>query len=302
MKARILLVDDEIDFLDVIGEFLEDEGYEVVPAASGTAALRVLASDHFDLLLSDINMPGMKGFELLAEAAVRYPRLKRALITAYDVRDYLNMARDYDIGNIITKTTPFNFDELGLLVRNILTGEVFGLERYVRGEVHTTSIRRADQIEDTIAEVMDHIDEEYHKRKFRLALGEIVINAFFYGARDERGDRKSTWRFDGELSPDEEIRVYRARDEEKVGVAVRDRKGRLSKKEVLYWLERNTTKRPDGLAEGIMDDHGKGLYITRETIDRFIINIEPGRCTEVVMLNYREGLYDGHQPLWIHEV
>jgi hypothetical protein len=187
-------------------------------------------------------------------------------------------------------------------VRNILTGEVFGLERYVRGEVHTTSIRRADQIEDTIAEVMDHIDEEYHKRKFRLALGEIVINAFFYGARDERGDRKSTWRFDGELSPDEEIRVYRARDEEKVGVAVRDRKGRLSKKEVLYWLERNTTKRPDGLAEGIMDDHGKGLYITRETIDRFIINIEPGRCTEVVMLNYREGLYDGHQPLWIHEV
>lgn len=302
MKTRILLVDDEIDFLDVIGEFLEDEGHEVVTATSGDAALGLLAESDFDLLLSDINMPGMKGFELLAEAGARFPDLRRALITAYDVRDYMNMARDYDIGNIITKTTPFNFEELGLLVHNILTGEVFGLERYVEGEVRMRSIRRAEQIEDTIAHVMDQIGEEYHKRKFRLALGEVVINAFFYGAREERGDQKSTWRFDGELAPEEEIQVLWARDGEKVGVAVCDQKGRLTKKEVLYWLERNTTKRPDGLAEGIMDDHGKGLYITRETIDRFIINIDRGRRTEVVMLNYREGLYDGHQPLWIHEV
>ncbi|MBD3317687.1 MAG: response regulator [Chitinivibrionales bacterium] len=302
MKARILLVDDEIDFLDVVGEFLEDEGYEVMPATSGDAALTILARDDFDLLLSDINMPGMKGFELLAEAGDRYPNLKRALITAYDVRDYMNMARDYDIGNIITKTTPFNFEELGLLVHNILTGDVFGLEHYVRGEIQTKYIDRVDRIESTIDYVIDQIADDYHKRKFRLALGEIVINAFFYGARRERGDQKHTWCLEGELAPDEHIMVSWARDPEKLGVAVRDQKGRLTKKEVLYWLERNTTKRPDGLAKGILDEHGKGLYITREAIDRFIVNIESGRRTEVVILNYRKGLYDGHQPLWIHEV
>jgi CheY-like chemotaxis protein len=68
MAKRILLVDDEVDFLDVVGEFLEDEGYEVTTAGNGLDALATLETETFDLLLSDINMPGMKGFELLKEA------------------------------------------------------------------------------------------------------------------------------------------------------------------------------------------------------------------------------------------
>jgi hypothetical protein len=81
-----------------------------------------------------------------------------------------------------------------------------------------------------------------------------------------------------------------------------DQKGLLSKKDVLFWFERNTTKGDDGLSVGILDDHGKGLFITRESIDRFIVNIKRKSKTEIVMLNYKEGLYDGYRPLWIQEI
>jgi CheY-like chemotaxis protein len=303
MSKRILLVDDEPDFLDVVGEFLGDEGYEVVTAQNGGEALETLAKElPFDLLLSDINMPGMKGFELLSEAGHRYPAMRRALITAYDVRDYLSMAKKHDIGNIITKTTPFNFNEIRILVRNIMTGDIFGLERYIGAPVTRREIRRADEIETIVMEIADSMDEPDHKRKFRQALGEIVVNAFFYGARDERGDMKDTWQFDGELAKDKEIVVCWGNDREKSGVSVTDRKGKLTKKEILYWLERNTTKGADGLSLGLMDEHGKGLYIARETIDRFIVNVQRSVRTEVVMVNYKRGLYDGHRPLWIQEL
>jgi hypothetical protein len=141
-----------------------------------------------------------------------------------------------------------------------------------------------------------------HQRKFRQALNEIIINAVYYGAKQERGDRKDAWPIDVELASDEIVTVSWGADDEKIGVSVMDQKGLLKKKDVLFWLERNTTKGDDGLSKGLLDDHGKGMFITRESIDRFIVNIKPGNKTEIVMLNYKEGLYDGYRPLWIQEI
>jgi CheY-like chemotaxis protein len=301
MNEKILLVDDEVDFLDVLSEFLMDEGYRITVARDGSEALEKMAQEKFDLLLSDINMPGMKGFELIKEAARLYPNMKSALITAYDVRDYLFMAKHYGIGNIITKTTPFNFEEVRLLVKNILTEDVFGLDHYMHGEIHSAKIRSTNEIEGTIQRIIAEMPDMRHKRKFRQVLNEIIINAVYYGAKQERGDRKDEWPLVVELSPSEEILIQWGTDEEKAGVAVRDQKGILTKEEVLYWLERNTTKGENGISVGLLDEHGKGLFISRETIDRFIMNVKKGKKTEIVMLNYHEGLYDGYRPLWIQE-
>jgi CheY-like chemotaxis protein len=301
MHERLLIVDDEEDLLDILDEFLTGKNYMVECARTGAESLELLKAKSFDLVLSDINMPGMKGFELIDKITQQYPTVKTALITAYDVRDYLQIAKNYNVGNIIAKTTPFNFDEVDLLIRNILTENVFGLEGYLSAPVRTCSIRHSADIEKTIEEIIGDMPEPRQKRKFRQALGEIVINAVYYGAKSERGDRKAEWNFDVSLAPDEEVRIEWGIDEEKAGVAVRDQKGRLTKKQVLYWLERNSTKGQDGLSIGLFDEHGKGLYITRETIDRFIVNIKRHAMTEIVMMIYREGLYDGFRPLWIHE-
>ena len=302
MNEKILLVDDEMDFLEVLSEFLSDEGYRTCRARNAQEAIEVMEGQVFDLLLSDINMPGMKGFELIRESRRKYPKLKSALITAYDVRDYINMAKNYDIGNIITKTTPFNFDEVRLLVRNIITEDIFGLGHYVKGEIHTATISSSSEIEDVIHMVIGAMPTVHHQRKFRQALNEIVINAVYYGANQERGDRKDNWPVDVELARNEVVTVCWGADDEKIGVAVMDQKGLLKKRDVLFWLERNTTKGDDGLSLGLLDDHGKGLFITRESIDRFIVNVKRDRKTEIIMLNYREGLYDGYRPLWIQEL
>jgi CheY-like chemotaxis protein len=302
MNEKILLVDDEVDFLDVLSEFLRDEGYAASTARNAQEALELLQKETFRLLLSDINMPGMKGFELIKKVKQLYPTLKSALITAYDVRDYIHMAKNFDIGNIITKTTPFNFEEVRLLVRNIITEDIFGLEHYVKSPIQSMKIKSSNEIEQVIQKIINIMPGSRHKRKFRQALNEIIINAVYYGAKQERGDRKELWPIDVKLAPDEEVLVSWGIDDEKVGVSVIDQKGLLAKKDVLFWLERNTTKGEDGLSVGLLDDHGKGLFITRESIDRFIVNIKPGTATEIVMLNYKEGLYDGYRPLWIQEL
>lgn len=62
---RILVVDDEVDTLGLIGLTLETAGYEVETTVSGTEALRLLKQEHFDLALMDIMMPDMSGFDVI---------------------------------------------------------------------------------------------------------------------------------------------------------------------------------------------------------------------------------------------
>ncbi len=64
MSAKILVVDDEPDVLRLIAATLEHNGYDVVTADSGPKALRVLENSLFDLVILDVMMPGMSGFEV----------------------------------------------------------------------------------------------------------------------------------------------------------------------------------------------------------------------------------------------
>jgi two-component system CheB/CheR fusion protein len=63
---RILLVDDAVESLQAFQSLLEMEGAQVWPQTNGAAALEVAAHQQFDLILSDIGMPGMDGYELIA--------------------------------------------------------------------------------------------------------------------------------------------------------------------------------------------------------------------------------------------
>ncbi len=301
-NGTILLVDDEPDFLEILGGFLEDEGFSTLRAHNAREALNILEYASIDLVLSDINMPGMKGYELLHEVEKKYPSVKRILITAYDIRDYFTIAQRYEIGNIFPKSTPFKFPELLFLLNSVISGRIFGLEHYLQTSIRSAGIRTAGDIEKVINCATNSFQSPEHRRKFRQVLGEIVINAFFYGARNELGDRKGMWHRKVTLSPDEEIQVFWGTDREKSGVAVRDQKGRLRRNEVLYRLGRNVRRGPDDIPPGINDTHGKGLYIAHEAIDRLIINVHRNKMTEVIMLEYNEKEAAGSRPLWIYEL
>lgn len=65
MSKRILVIEDEYDIRDVIASYLRVEGYDVTEAENGLKALSLFNEESFDLVISDIMMPGIDGFEVL---------------------------------------------------------------------------------------------------------------------------------------------------------------------------------------------------------------------------------------------
>jgi len=81
MKKSILIVDDEPDVLEAVSTLVRHEGYDVMLANSGERAIEILARRSFDLIMTDLSMPGITGWQLLEAAKKQYesPRVFRRL-------------------------------------------------------------------------------------------------------------------------------------------------------------------------------------------------------------------------------
>jgi len=117
MSVSILVVDDEPDVVDLFKRRFRKElrrgDYVMYFAESGEEALTQLTSGiqpEVMLILSDINMPGMNGFDLLKEAKTMWPDLPVAMITAYGDDDSRRQAMEAGATDFLTK--PVDFDEL----------------------------------------------------------------------------------------------------------------------------------------------------------------------------------------------
>ncbi|HVK99129.1 MAG TPA: sigma-54 dependent transcriptional regulator [Dongiaceae bacterium] len=82
-KANILVVEDDADLRDVIADTLMQAGHPVAQADSAEAALEFLGAQPCDLVISDVNMPGMDGYQLLRRIATEWPQLPVLIMTAY---------------------------------------------------------------------------------------------------------------------------------------------------------------------------------------------------------------------------
>src|SRR5438309_4843865 len=126
MSASILVVDDEPDVADLFRQRFRREvrqgDYVMHFAMSGEQALERLAGEIQPTLvavLSDINMPGMDGLQLLAEIKRRFPDLTVMMVTAYGDNERRKRAAEYGAAEFITK--PVDFDRLRTQLRNLPT-------------------------------------------------------------------------------------------------------------------------------------------------------------------------------------
>jgi CheY-like chemotaxis protein len=85
-SRRILLVDDQRSVREAIGFLLRLDGYAVIEAMDGALALDMFLHEHFDLVITDLEMPNMKGTELAARIKQVSPRQPIVMITAYAER------------------------------------------------------------------------------------------------------------------------------------------------------------------------------------------------------------------------
>ena len=90
----VALVDDEEALRSVVAERLTDEGYQVTQAADGESALKALDGFAFDVIVSDLRLPGVGGHEVIEAALQRYPSVVAIVVTGYGtVKDAVDMIK-----------------------------------------------------------------------------------------------------------------------------------------------------------------------------------------------------------------
>ena len=117
---RILLVDDDAYVRSGTEEILLRKGYEVDTAGSGPAALQALEEAEYDLMLSDIKMPGMSGLELLDKVVPQWPELTVVLMTAYGAIDDAVRAMRNGAYNYVLKGDGSAPEEMEIVVEQAL--------------------------------------------------------------------------------------------------------------------------------------------------------------------------------------
>lgn len=120
MKAKtILVVDDKIENRELISFHLIQNGYQVIKAESGHAALDAIRIENPDLVLLDIKMPGMDGIETLKKIKTMAPSIPVAMVTAVWDENEAKKAMEAGAFEYITKPIDFEYLKLAILTKII---------------------------------------------------------------------------------------------------------------------------------------------------------------------------------------
>lgn len=306
-KYTLLVVDDD----DVIREGLVGylENYHEAPyeleidsSPQPLDAREKLKEKTYDLVISDINMPEEDGFSFLTHVREAFPETKTALITAYKVEEYIRNAKKTGAFNIIAKTAPFNFDELSNVVNNLLNpASAFGLKTYMQENVDLTEIeiKSSDDIMKAFHELMEFLNQNQVENLNDLltAVIEAATNAVYHVAKLPDGTLKyEKGQHIESLEADERVYLYYGKDEDRIGIGIVDQGGRITADEVIFWLDRNIS------GKNLMDTHGRGVYLIHRLVDRLLVNIAPGKRTEIIMLNYFTPDFRSNKPVYINQL
>ncbi|MDX2243378.1 MAG: response regulator transcription factor [Leptolyngbyaceae cyanobacterium bins.302] len=120
MPLTILVVDDDLGTRLAISDFLEATGYSVVVAENGMEGLKRLEECQPHLIVTDVTMPQMDGYELIRQVRLR-PALRLLPVVFLTARtETQERIRGYQLGCDVYLPKPFELQELGVIVRNLL--------------------------------------------------------------------------------------------------------------------------------------------------------------------------------------
>lgn len=122
MHRKILFVDDEIHILKSLTRVFIDTDYQIFTANSGANALSILREQEVDLIVSDMRMPNMDGYELLYKVKIEYPDIQRVILSGYADEKLIYKALQQNIAKYhISK--PWENDKLIKLMDQIFETE-----------------------------------------------------------------------------------------------------------------------------------------------------------------------------------
>ncbi len=113
-KATILVVDDDGSIRDTLQGVLENCGYNVDVAEDGYTAIKMVKNAHFDILLVDVIMPGINGFQTVDEIKKTFPEIKAIMMSGENMDDFVDNINPQ--GEIVHIVKPFDLAELLQLI------------------------------------------------------------------------------------------------------------------------------------------------------------------------------------------
>jgi DNA-binding NtrC family response regulator len=107
IPTRVLIVDDEKDFVEMLSLRLEEIGERVTPAYSGEECLQILEKDNIDVVILDILMPGMDGITTLREIKNRFPLIEVIMLTGHGTTESAVEGMKLGAFDYLLKPAPF---------------------------------------------------------------------------------------------------------------------------------------------------------------------------------------------------
>ena len=181
-QIRILVVDDEPKICHLIEELLKLEGYQVDVSFSGIEALQMLKMYNYQMLLTDLKMPGIDGLELISKAKKSCPEIRTIMVTGYATVDTAVQSLRHGIDDYITK--PFNIFELKKAVKQTLHTRQVAMENVrllkdLRKANHELGLHKqglAEKVE-IAGEQLTKANKELVKRVSELAMVNEISKA-----------------------------------------------------------------------------------------------------------------------------
>jgi DNA-binding NtrC family response regulator len=141
MSAKVLLVDDEKEFLDILGERMKLRGMEVKTSSSALAALDVLEKESFDVIILDLMMPEMDGLEALKRIKKNRPELQVILLTGHGSIEKGVEAMRLGAMDFVEK--PADLETLSAKIEKARARKMILVERKVEEEIRNILIRKS---------------------------------------------------------------------------------------------------------------------------------------------------------------
>ncbi len=234
MEKRVLIADIS-EYRNTIGKTYLSHGFEVDFCDSAFDAISKLRAYDYDLVVSEIELPGDNAFELYEYINENYPNIPTIMVTDKNIDSFFDRIFTQGIGNVLRK--PVDKSELLTLSMKLITGkEIFGIKNYLNNpiDIKKIKINSSSQIKQAVEMIVEQIDawgfDIVGKSTLTLLLNEMAINAVYhsYGFTDEKLKRIPVT-----LPENSFVDLFFGRAEESYAIAITDYNGNLTRERVL---------------------------------------------------------------------
>ena len=293
MKKKILIADIS-EYRKILGNIYSAYNFEVTFCDSAFDAISKLKAYDFDLVVSEVELPGDNAFDLYDYINENYPAMPTIMVTDKNIDTFFSRVFSQGIGNVLHK--PVNESELITLSVKLITGTgIFGLKNYLNNasDIKKIRIKNSDQIKKAVELIINQVSQwgfTISKRStLTLLLNEMAINAVYHSHGFTAEKLK---RIPVTLPEDSFVDLFFCRADDTYAISITDYNGKLTKERILESI--NDVIKQNMLLEksfetgedisDLISESGRGIDLVRKLSGEYYFIIKKDFRTEIILI------------------